>query len=89
MNVKKGIIFAVFLMGGILLGSVLTQVAEHVSWLSWLTWGKSIGIGVPNPCVVDLSVITFSFGFSLQMNLAILFCLAISMVAYHTLGKRI
>lgn len=89
MGFKKGLIFALFLLAGILLGSVLTEIAENVSFLNFLTWGKSIGIGHPSPIVVDLAVVTFSFGFSVQMNLAILICIIASLIFYSKVGKNI
>ena len=89
MKMKKGLIFALFLLGGVLLGSLLTEIAENVSFLRFLTWGKSIGIGVPDPVRIDLSVITFSFGFSLQMNLALLICLVAALIFYAKVGKNI
>ncbi|WP_077532759.1 DUF4321 domain-containing protein [Massiliimalia massiliensis] len=89
MKFKKGLIFALFLLMGILLGSVLTEIAQKVSFLHFLTWGKSIGIGVPNPITIDLSVLTFSIGFSLQMNLALLICIIGSLIFYSKVGKNI
>lgn len=89
MKMKKGLVFGLFLLGGVLLGSLLTEVAENVSFLHFLTWGKSIGIGVPNPVSIDLSVITFSIGFSLQMNLALLICIVAALIFYAKVGKNI
>lgn len=89
MGLKKGIVFSLFLFMGIFLGSILTEIAQNVSFLSFLTWGKTIGIGVPNPVVIDLAVVTLSFGFSLQMNLAILICVIGSLIFYSKVGKHI
>lgn len=89
MGFKKGLVFTLFLFMGILLGSVLTEVAQNVSFLSFLTWGKAIGVGVPNPVTIDLSVVSFSFGFSVQMNLAILICIIASLLFYQKVGKNI
>ena len=89
MKFKNRLVFTMFLLMGLLLGSVLTEIAQKVSFLNFLTWGKSIGIGVPNPITIDLSVFSFSFGFSLQMNLALLFCIIGSLIFYSKVGKRI
>ncbi|MGI5959968.1 MAG: DUF4321 domain-containing protein [Massiliimalia sp.] len=89
MGFKKGLIFTLFLFTGIFLGSILTEIAQKVPFLSFLTWGKTIGIGVPNPVSIDLAVVTLSFGFSVQMNLAILICVIISLVFYAKVGKGI
>lgn len=89
MGFKKGLIFTLFLFMGIFLGSILTEIAQNVPFLSFLTWGKTVGIGVPNPISIDLAVINLSFGFSIQMNLAILLCVIVSLLFYAKVGKNI
>lgn len=89
MGFKKTVVFILFLFMGVFLGSILTEVAQNVSFLSFLAWGKTIGIGVPNPINVDLVVLKFSFGISFQMNLAILICAIASLIGYQKVGKNI
>lgn len=89
MGIKRGFIFTLFLLTGLVLGGVLTEVASRVSFLTFLTWGKSIGVGGTNPVVIDLSVVQFTFGVYAEMNLAILLCLIGSLLFYHNVGKRI
>jgi hypothetical protein len=86
---KKGFWFCLFFLGGILLGTVLAAVAREVSWLSWLTWGESIGIGVPSPVTVDLSVVVLTFGFSLKLDIARLIGILTAMIFYGKVGKRL
>ncbi len=86
---KKAFIFFLFLLAGILLGSVLTEIAERVNFLNFLTWGQSIGIGIPNPISIDLSVIKLTFGFSFHMDLSLLICIIASMICYVKIGKRL
>ena len=51
MKWKKTLIFILFLLTGIVLGTLLTSLCSSVSFLNWLTIGEQIGIGVPNPIV--------------------------------------
>ncbi len=86
---KKTLVFLLFFLMGIFLGTVLTEIASQVSFLSFLTWGKTIGFGDPNPLVLDLSVIKLTLGFTFQINLAILLCLIGSLIFYAKVGKGI
>lgn len=86
---KKGLVFILFLLMGIILGSVLTEIATNVAVLNFLTWGKSIGLGVDNPIKLDLAVISVTFGFALEMNLAIVLCIISSLIFYSKVGKNI
>lgn len=89
MKLKKTLVFILFLLMGIFLGSVLTEIAAKVDFLSFLTWGKSIGIGSPNPVVIDLAIMTVTFGFTFQINLAILICVIGCLILYQKVGKGI
>lgn len=86
---KRGLIFGLFLLMGLILGNVLTEIANNVSWLSFLTYGKQIGIGAEHPVTIDLAVIRLSFGLSIQMNLAVVLCLIGSLIFYSKVGKNI
>ena len=35
---KRTLIFLLFLMAGLIMGAVLTRVAQQTSFLSWLCW---------------------------------------------------
>lgn len=89
MGFKKGLVFVLFLFMGIFLGGVLTEIAQNVEFLHFLTWGKSIGVGSATPITLDLSVIQLTFGFTIQMNLAILLCVIGSLLFYQKVGKGI
>lgn len=86
---KKVLIFSLFLLAGVLMGTVLTEVASRVSFLSWLCWGDSIGFGWPNPAMLDLSILKVSFGITMELNVAKLLCVIAALAAYLGWGKRL
>ena len=86
---KKTFWFCLFFLGGILVGTVLSAVARDVSWLHWLCWGDSIGIGVPNPVSIDLSVIRMEFGFSLELDVARLLGIIGGLALYYRIGRKL
>ncbi len=82
---KRTLLLILYLFGGLLIGTLLTEIARKISWLSWLCWGKSVGI---NSLSVDLAVVQFDFGITISMNVALLFCIIIAVVLYvKTAGK--
>ena len=61
MTKEKNIwVFLIFILSGIVLGGLLGVLAEKVSWLWWLSYGKEFGI--TEPIVFDLSVLKITFG---------------------------
>ena len=79
MNFKKTLVFILLLLGGVVLGALLTTVCAAVPWLSFLTVGQTIGVGSLNPITIDIGIAAVSFGFSIDVNiikiLSILLCL--------------
>ncbi len=86
---KKTLIFLMFLLAGLIMGSVLTRVAADVSFLSWLCWGDSIGFGYPDAVTLDLSVIKLNLGLYIELNVARLICLIAAMAAYLHWGRKL
>ncbi|HIT07958.1 MAG TPA: DUF4321 domain-containing protein [Candidatus Merdivicinus faecavium] len=82
---KRTLLLILYLFGGLLLGTLLTEVAKKVSWLSWLCWGESVGI---DSFSVDLAVIQFDIGVHISMNIALLLCIIAAVILYvKTSGK--
>ncbi len=86
---KKTLIFLMFLLAGLIMGTVLTKVASQVSFLNFLCWGDSIGFGYPEAVTLDLSVIRLNLGIYIELNVARLLCLIGAMAAYLRWGKRL
>ena len=87
MKLKKTLIFFLFLLAGILLGSVAAMACEHISFLKWLAFEATIGFGYPNPVSVDLIIMKFAVGFSFQISVAQILCVIISLGLYKGFYK--
>ncbi len=83
MGDKKFWIFLIFLFSGIILGGLLGELAGSVSFLSWLAYGKSFGL--TEPLVLDLSVLQLSFKFLIQLNVASIVGMIISLLIYKAI----
>ncbi|HIT93596.1 MAG TPA: DUF4321 domain-containing protein [Candidatus Faecivivens stercoripullorum] len=86
---KKTLIFLLFLMAGLIMGAVLTRVAQQVSFLNWLCWGDSVGFGYPEAVTLNLSVIRLNLGMYVELNVARLICLAAALGAYLRWGRKL
>lgn len=79
MHWRKTFVFMLFLLTGIALGTLLSELTSQFAFLNWLNIGQSVGIGFPEPLTLDLSVIKVAFGFSININIikmiSIIFCL--------------
>lgn len=87
MKWKKTIVFILFFLAGITLGTLLSNVVGKVSYLSWLNIGQEVGIGYPHPLTLDLSVIKLSFGFSVNINIIKMLCIILCLWLYKKFSK--
>ena len=78
---KNSWIVLLFIFAGLVIGGLLGDVASQVDWLSWLSYGQTFGI--ESPFVLDLNVLSLTFAFSLQINIASIIGLAISIFLYR------
>ena len=63
---------------GIVVGSLLANVTASVPALGWLSYALSFGL--ETPIVLDLSVIRLTFGLSVNLSVAVILCVAVSLV---------
>lgn len=89
MRLRKNLILLFLLMAGVMFGSLLAAVTAGVSWLSWLSYGDMVGIGVGNPLVLDLSVLKLAFGFELEINIAQIICVFLAILSYKSVASRL
>lgn len=83
---KRTLLFSLYLLGGILLGTLLAEVASNVSFLRWLCIGESIGV---DSFAIDLAVLQFSISFHISLNIAMLLGIVGAIVLYVTTAHRI
>ena len=74
-------ILLLFICAGLVIGGLLGQIASPVDWLNWLAYGQSFGIA--EPFTIDLNVIKITLGFIININVASIIGLAISLFIYR------
>ncbi len=80
MKGKNAWIAILFIFAGLVIGGLLGEVASQVEWLSWLSYGQSFGIN--EPLVLNMNVLSLTFAFALNINIASIIGLAIAIFLY-------
>ena len=81
MRYKNFWILLIMLLAGIVLGGFMGQLAEGISWLSWLNYGQSFGLN--SPLVIDFGILVITFGLSIQITMASISGLALALIIYR------
>ena len=58
----------ILILAGIVLGGFLGNLADGISWLSWLNYGPSFGL--ENPIVLKLGILVLTFGLNIKITIA-------------------
>lgn len=85
-NFKKTIAFVFFLLAGAILGAFISYICDGKNGLDWLAWGKSVGI---NPVTVDLMIVKLTVGFLIDVTIAQIFTIALSIFLFCKTCKNL
>ena len=67
---KNGWLLLLFILIGIVIGGLISELTSNVAGLSWLSYGYKFGINNSgNPLVLDLGI--FVSTFALQVNITV------------------
>lgn len=70
-----------FILSGLVIGGLLGDLAANVDWLWWLSFGDQFGL--ENPIVLDLSVVTVTFGLMIKINIASIIGVIVALLIYR------
>lgn len=74
-------VLILFIFAGIVVGGLLGELASGIDFLWWLGYGESFGLS--EPLVLDLSIISLSFGVQFKINIASIIGIAIALFIYR------
>lgn len=74
-------ILILFIFAGIVVGGLLGEFAAGIDFLWWLGYGETFGLS--QPVVIDLSIITLTFGIQFKINIASIIGIAIALFIYR------
>ena len=75
MGRKNFWILLIMLLAGIVLGGFMGQLANGISWLSWLNFGQSFGLD--SPLVINFGILVITLGLTIKITMASIISIAI------------
>lgn len=78
---KSKWISILFVLAGLVVGGLLGDLAGNVSWLNWLAYGEEFGLNTP--IVLNLNVMTITFGLMIKINIASIIGVIIALFIYR------
>lgn len=81
---KNGWLLLLFIMIGIVIGGLISEVTSGVSGLSWLSYGNTFGINSNgNPLVLDLGILVITFALQIKITVASIIGVIAAIVIYR------
>ncbi|MBE6637376.1 MAG: DUF4321 domain-containing protein [Ruminococcaceae bacterium] len=84
---KRTLILLLFVCAGIVFGSLLGNITAGVNGLSWLAYGMNFGL--TSPFVLDLGVLTLTFGIAFRLNVAVIIVTLLALVLGIFVSKKV
>ena len=81
MGRKNFWILLIMLLAGIVLGGFMGQLANGISWLSWLNFGQSFGLD--SPLVINFGILVITLGLTIKITMASITGIAITLIIYR------
>ena len=80
-NEKNVWILIIFILCGIVIGSLIGELVSKVDALWWFGYGNTFGL--TSPLTLDMGVIVITFALSFKINIASIIGLAIAIFLYR------
>lgn len=74
-------ILIIFILCGIVLGSLIGELVAKVPALWWFGYGNTFGL--TSPVTLDMGVVVLTFGLTFKINIASIIGLAIAIFLYR------
>lgn len=78
-------VLLILILAGVVLGGFLGGLANEVSFLQWLNYGQSFGIGQNSPVILDLGILVITFGLSVKITIAGIIGVILAILIYRLL----
>ncbi|MDD6037186.1 MAG: DUF4321 domain-containing protein [bacterium] len=78
---KSTWLLIMLILVGAVLGSFIGNLADGVPALSWLNFGKAFGLS--SPLVLDLAVISITFGLTIHFSIASIIGIVLAILIYR------
>lgn len=80
---KNGWLLLLFILIGIVIGGLISELTLNVPGLSWLSYGKTFGINNSgNPLVLDLGIFVITFALQIKITVASIIGVIAAIIIY-------
>ncbi len=76
--------FLIVLLIGVVLGGLIGELCANVAGLSWLNYGQTFGL--TSPLVLDLGILSLTFGFTVKLTIAGIIGVLISVLVFRKIA---
>lgn len=81
MKSKNYWVLLLLMLAGVVIGGVIGNLAQSISWLSWLNFGQSFGFDTP--LVVNFGILVLTFGINIKITMAGIIGVAAALIMYR------
>lgn len=78
---KGTLVLIIFILCGLVIGGLIGQLTQGISWLNWLSYGQTFGI--QNPVSLDLGVVKLTFAIMFNINISSIIGIILSIFVYR------
>ena len=80
MKSRSSWICILFILAGLVIGSLIGNLASNVDFLWWLSFGQEFGLS--EPLVLDLQVVKLTFAVTFKINIASIIGMVLAIFIY-------
>ncbi|MBE7720616.1 DUF4321 domain-containing protein [Lacrimispora indolis] len=81
MKYKNCWVLLLLMLAGVVLGGFIGNLAQGISWLSWLNAGQAFGFDTP--LVVNFGILVITFGINIKITMAGIIGVAAALIMYR------
>lgn len=81
MKYKNCWVLLLLMLAGVVLGGFVGNIAQGITWLSWLNTGQSFGFD--SPLTINLGILVITFGINIKITMGGILGVVAAIVAYR------
>ena len=83
---KDGWLLLLFILIGVVVGGLISEVTAKVPGLLWLSYGNTFGINNSgNPLILDLGILVITFALQIRITIASIIGVILAIVVYKVI----
>lgn len=80
---KNGWMLLLFILIGVVVGGLISELTADIPGLSWLAYGNTFGINnAGNAMILDLGIVVITFALQIKITIASIIGVILAIIAY-------